>query len=170
MPRRKNASRCSTANTISFAIRARDARACILRSRGVPLSSFHRRIASRFRFREYLSRYRATSKGLPEAQVGPRPVKHRSLARFYRELVQDPRGPSIGARAGVRGAIAGDDLETDTASRHQGDDRLRRDGPAGAPSRHVLASLRGPGIAQASSGRRWSSWSCWSRSSASSSG
>jgi ATP-binding cassette subfamily B protein len=50
------------------------------------LSTFQRRIASRFRFREYLSRYRATSTGLPEAQVGPRPIKHRSLARLYREL------------------------------------------------------------------------------------
>ena len=50
------------------------------------MSTFQRRIASRFRFREYLSRYRATSTGLPEAQVGPRPIKHRSLARLYREL------------------------------------------------------------------------------------
>jgi ATP-binding cassette, subfamily B, bacterial len=52
------------------------------------LSSFHRRIASRLRFLDYVRRYRSTSKGLPEGQTGPRPVKHRSLGRLYRELYQ----------------------------------------------------------------------------------
>jgi ATP-binding cassette subfamily B protein len=50
------------------------------------LSSFHRRIASRLRFLDYLRRYRSTSKGLPESQSGPKPVMHRSLGRLYREL------------------------------------------------------------------------------------
>ena len=50
------------------------------------MSSFHRRIASRLRFLEYLRRYRSIAKGLLEAQPGPTPVKHRSLARLYREL------------------------------------------------------------------------------------
>ena len=72
------------------------------------MSSFQRRIASRFRFREYLSRYRSDSKGLPEAQAGPRPVKHRSLARLYRELYR----VLVGHRAALALAFVGLSLAT----------------------------------------------------------
>jgi ATP-binding cassette, subfamily B, bacterial len=50
------------------------------------LPSFHRRIASRLRFRNYLRQYRSSSKGQPEARSGLSAVNHRSLARLYREL------------------------------------------------------------------------------------
>ena len=62
------------------------------------MSSFHRRIASRLRFRDYLRRYRSASNGVTQAQTGPKAVKHRSLARLYRELYQ--------ILAGYRGTLA----------------------------------------------------------------
>jgi len=72
------------------------------------LSSFHRRIASRFRFREYLSRYRAGSKGLTESPAGPKPAKHRSLARMYRELYRI----MVGHRSALALAFIGLSLAT----------------------------------------------------------
>jgi ATP-binding cassette, subfamily B, bacterial len=72
------------------------------------LSSFHRRIASRFRFRDYLSRYRAGSKGLRESPIGPKPAKHRSLARMYRELYRI----LVGHRAALGLAFVGLSLAT----------------------------------------------------------
>jgi ATP-binding cassette subfamily B protein/subfamily B ATP-binding cassette protein MsbA len=72
------------------------------------LSSFQRRIASRFRFREYLSRYRAASKGQPESQTGPRPFKHRSLPQLYRELYR----VLVGHRATLLVAFVGLSLAT----------------------------------------------------------
>ncbi len=72
------------------------------------MSSFHRRIASRFRFREYLSRYRAGSKGLTESPTGPKPAKHRSLARMYRELYRI----LVGHRAALALAFIGLSLAT----------------------------------------------------------
>ena len=50
------------------------------------MSSFRRRLASRFRFREYLKQYRARLTSAPDDQTAPKPVKHRSLPRLYREL------------------------------------------------------------------------------------
>ncbi len=72
------------------------------------MSKLQRRIASRFRFREYLSRYRSGSKGQPEAQVGARPTKHRSLARLYRELYRI----LVGHRAALALAFVGLSLAT----------------------------------------------------------
>jgi ATP-binding cassette, subfamily B, bacterial len=82
--------------------------ALFLENRGVPLSSFHRRIASRLRFLDYLRRYRANSKGLPEAQTGPKPVKHRSLARLYGELYR----LLAGHRAAIALSLAGLSIAT----------------------------------------------------------
>jgi ATP-binding cassette subfamily B protein len=50
------------------------------------LSSLRRRLASRFRFREYLKQYRARLTKAPDDQAAPKPTTHRSLARLYREL------------------------------------------------------------------------------------
>jgi ATP-binding cassette, subfamily B, bacterial len=50
------------------------------------LSTFRRRIASRFRFREYLQQYRSRLANVAADQAAPKPAKHRSLARLYREL------------------------------------------------------------------------------------
>lgn len=49
------------------------------------MSSLHRRIASKLRFRDYLKSYWARSKTIA-AQTEPVPVKQRSLGRLYREL------------------------------------------------------------------------------------
>jgi ATP-binding cassette subfamily B protein/subfamily B ATP-binding cassette protein MsbA len=51
-----------------------------------PLSSLHRRIASRLRFREYLKHYRSSSQPALPASAEQPPPKHRSLGRLYREL------------------------------------------------------------------------------------
>jgi ATP-binding cassette subfamily B protein len=69
------------------------------------LSSFQRRIASRLRFLEYLRRYRTVSKGLPpESETGPKPpIKHRSLARLYRELYRMLAGHRMGLALGLAG-------------------------------------------------------------------
>ena len=72
------------------------------------MSKLQRRIASRFRFREYLSRYRSGSKRQPEAQVGARPTKHRSLAQLYRELYRI----LVGHRAALALAFVGLSLAT----------------------------------------------------------
>ncbi len=56
------------------------------------MSSFHRRIASRLRFRDYLRQYRSSSKLQPEVRAGQRTVKHRSLAQLYRELYRTLAG------------------------------------------------------------------------------
>ena len=50
------------------------------------MSSLRRRLASRFRFREYLKQYRARLTKAPDDQATPKPTTHRSLARLYREL------------------------------------------------------------------------------------
>jgi ATP-binding cassette subfamily B protein/subfamily B ATP-binding cassette protein MsbA len=50
------------------------------------LPSLHRRIASRLRFRSYLSQYRRGSKAAPAGGADRPPTKHRSLARLYRAL------------------------------------------------------------------------------------
>jgi len=50
------------------------------------LSSLHRRIASRLRFRDYLKQYRAGPKPGLLAPPDQPPPRHRSLTRLYREL------------------------------------------------------------------------------------
>jgi ATP-binding cassette, subfamily B, bacterial len=52
------------------------------------LSSLHRRIASRLRFRDYIKLHRTGSKAALPARPEQAPVKHRSLVRLYRELYQ----------------------------------------------------------------------------------
>jgi ATP-binding cassette, subfamily B, bacterial len=52
------------------------------------LSSLHRRIASRLRFRDYIKLHRSGSKAALPARPEQAPVKHRSLVRLYRELYQ----------------------------------------------------------------------------------
>jgi ATP-binding cassette, subfamily B, bacterial len=61
------------------------------------LSSLHRRIASRLRFREYLKRYRDGASQALGTQTEPQPIKHRSLSQLYRELYR--------VLAGHRGTI-----------------------------------------------------------------
>ncbi len=56
------------------------------------MSTFHRRIASRLRFRDYLRQYRSTSKLQPEVRAGQTTVKHRSLVQLYRELYRTLAG------------------------------------------------------------------------------
>ncbi len=72
------------------------------------MSSFHRRIASRLRFRDYLRQYRSSSKGKPEPRAGLSAVKHRSLARLYRELYQI----LVGHRVTLALALAGLSIAT----------------------------------------------------------
>ena len=74
------------------------------------MSSFQRRIASRLRFREYLRRFRSGSKGpSPESEAGVKPpVKHRSLARLYRELYR----MLAGHRTALALALAGLSIAT----------------------------------------------------------
>jgi ATP-binding cassette, subfamily B, bacterial len=50
------------------------------------LSSLHRRIASRLRFRDYLKRYKAEPSKALGTQAEPQPIKHRSLSKLYHEL------------------------------------------------------------------------------------
>jgi ATP-binding cassette, subfamily B, bacterial len=50
------------------------------------LSSLHRRIASRLRFRDYLKRYRDGASKAPGTQAEPQATKHRSLSQLYHEL------------------------------------------------------------------------------------
>ena len=135
------------------------------------LSSFHRRIASRLRFREYLSRYRAGSKGQPEAQAGPKAGQASLAGAAVPRALPAPGRPSRDARAGARGAVAGDALEADPAGRDQGRDRLRHAGPAAAGAAHVAGCpFAIPESPKAPAGRCWWRWSCWSRCWASSSG
>ena len=106
-----NGAALEPANTISFAGRAQDARTFLL-SRGFPLSSFHRRIASRFRFREYLSRYRTGSKGNrgpARATAGQASLAGSVVSR----ALPDPGWSSGSAGAGVCRADFGNALEAD---------------------------------------------------------
>jgi ATP-binding cassette subfamily B protein/subfamily B ATP-binding cassette protein MsbA len=56
------------------------------------LSSFRRRLASRFRFSEYLKQYRSRLTRTPADDSAPKPAKHRSLPRLYRELYRLLKG------------------------------------------------------------------------------
>ena len=62
------------------------------------MSSLHRRIASRLRFRDYTKNFRDGSRPALSSSAELPPPKHRSLARLYREL--------YGLLAGYRSAIA----------------------------------------------------------------
>ena len=72
------------------------------------MPSFHRRIASRLRFRDYQRQYRSSSKGQPDARSGLSAVKHRSLARLYRELYRI----LVGHRVTLALALAGLSIAT----------------------------------------------------------
>jgi ATP-binding cassette, subfamily B, bacterial len=52
------------------------------------LSSLHRRIASRLRFRDYIKQHRTGSRPASTAPSELPPVQHRSLTRLYAELYQ----------------------------------------------------------------------------------
>ena len=112
------------------------------------MSSLHRRIASRLRFRDYLRRYRAGSRRDSDGPAEPAPAKHRSLARLYRELYRLLIGHRLTIALALAGALAGDALEVDSAGGDQGRDRLRRAGAAVARRRHGVESRFGPGITQ----------------------
>jgi ATP-binding cassette, subfamily B, bacterial len=62
------------------------------------LSSLHRRIASRLRFRDYTKNFRDGSQPALSSSLEQPPTRHRSLAKLYREL--------YGLLAGHRAAIA----------------------------------------------------------------
>lgn len=67
------------------------------------MSSLHRRIASRLRFRDYAKNYRDGSKPALSSSAEPPPSKHRSLARLYRELY----GLLVGHRFAIALALLG---------------------------------------------------------------
>ena len=76
------------ATTISSEHRAWDARPFFTVLRGRSLSSLHRRIGSRLRFRDYIKQHRTGSSAALTAPSDQPPLKHRSLTRLYRELYQ----------------------------------------------------------------------------------
>ena len=171
LTRRKNASRRLPTYTISFAIRARDARGLILlqpRISLVIIASTDCQSIPISRVSEPISLRLEGAAGSPGRAHARRSIAR--LARLYRELYRI----LVGHRASLALAFVGLSLATilklipPAATKAMIDYVVH--GPAVARTSHSLASLRGPGIAQAASCSVSSSWSCSSRSSASSSG
>ena len=72
------------------------------------MSSLHRRIASRLRFRDYIKQHRTGSKPASTAPSEQPPAKHRSLTRLYRELYR----LLIGYRLTIALALVGASMAT----------------------------------------------------------
>ena len=72
------------------------------------MSSLHRRIGSRLRFRDYIEQHRAGSQPVATAPSEQPPAKHRSLTRLYRELYH----LLIGYRLTIALALVGSSVGT----------------------------------------------------------
>ena len=72
------------------------------------MSSLHRRIGSRLRFRDYIDQHRTGSQPAATAPSEQPPAKHRSLTRLYRELYH----LLIGYRLTIALALVGSSVGT----------------------------------------------------------
>ena len=112
------------------------------------MSSLHRRIASRLRFRDYVEqapdRLQAGPDSSVRAAARQAPLADATVSRAVPAL--DRLSPDD--RAGARGCLDGDALEVDPAGGDQGGDRLRHPGASLAARARGVEPRRAPGIAQ----------------------